>query len=120
MCSVRVVQVKLHMLILLSLDITSPMAGVNGFTVSGCCCASCIDPRLTVFSSDLPGGYIVSGGTFVGRWRDCVTPEEYVGYEGKSAGCNGASRRTISSWTDPCCAFLAGTFTLSQRVDIPR
>ena len=84
MSSVRVVQVKLHMLILLSLDITSPMAGVNGSTVSGCRCASGINLRLTVFSPDLLGGYIVSGGTFVGRWRDCVTPEEYVGYEGRS------------------------------------
>ena len=40
--------------------------------------------HLTVFFES-PGGYIVSGGTFVGRWRDCVTPEEYVGYEGQSA-----------------------------------
>lgn len=36
-------------------------------------------------------GYVVSGGNFVGRWRDCVTPEQYVGYE--------------------------GTFSLSKRVD---
>ncbi|ORY25359.1 hypothetical protein BCR39DRAFT_290672 [Naematelia encephala] len=27
-------------------------------------------------------GYVLGGDTFVGRWRDTFTPEEYVGYEG--------------------------------------
>jgi hypothetical protein len=28
------------------------------------------------------GGYVVGDNVFVGRWRDCVTPEDFVGYEG--------------------------------------
>lgn len=27
-------------------------------------------------------GYVLGGGVMVGRWRDTVTPEKYVGYEG--------------------------------------
>ncbi|GHJ85478.1 hypothetical protein NliqN6_1880 [Naganishia liquefaciens] len=36
-------------------------------------------------------GYVVGDNVFVGRWRDCVTPEDFVGYE--------------------------GSFTLAQRID---
>ncbi|KAJ9093693.1 hypothetical protein QFC21_006289 [Naganishia friedmannii] len=36
-------------------------------------------------------GYIVGNNVFVGRWRDCVTPQDFVGYE--------------------------GTFSLAQRID---
>ena len=66
----------------------------------------------------LSGGYIVSGGVFVGRWRDCVTPDEYVGYEGKLF--HGSILLAEGLGADFCIDITPsiGTFTLSQRVDV--
>ena len=66
----------------------------------------------------LSGGYIVSGGVFVGRWRDCVTPDEYVGYEGELRYGSILLAKVLGAY---CCIYVTpstGTFTLSQRVDV--
>ncbi|KAJ9112621.1 hypothetical protein QFC19_000641 [Naganishia cerealis] len=40
------------------------------------------DGMVTLVKEYSVRGYIVGNNVFVGRWRDCVTPQDFVGYEG--------------------------------------
>lgn len=60
-------------------------------------------------------GYVLGGNVFVGRWRDCVTPADYIGYEGEFL-----VNLHVLLWEKTnlaCLVFFVGTFTLSQRVE---